>query len=254
MRTLTNNLRSAGWCGAAAAPYPLGVVRAGEALALAACGGGGGAAQLLPAAALEPLISRAEAQAYSAPPGPAALRALLDELERGVRALTAGPRYRGAHAEAVATWAAPGQVYGAAVGHCRLYRVRGSSLLPLTRDETLYEELLQHGQPALDWHRDVLTRALGAGGARPWQIIAVPQEPGAAHLLCTGAVHGCLPPERLAAWTLEALAEPDLSVAVRHLWQRGHDWLAQEARPARTSVHEYQRRAALVLMREPYGL
>ena len=74
------------------------------------------------------------------------------------------------------------------VGDSRIYRLRGGVLEQLTRDHSLYAELVAGGMTNVDRESfpmtNVITRALGMGDARA-DLRREPVQPGDVFLLCT---------------------------------------------------------------------
>jgi serine/threonine protein phosphatase PrpC len=106
-----------------------------------------------------------------------------------------------------------GKAYIGHVGDSRVYRLRGGQLTQLTKDHSLYNELLMDATqgelpPLRDFpFRNVITQALGMKGQPTTELFAEPVEAGDVFLLCTDglcedlpeyhmqAVLGALPPE-----------------------------------------------------------
>jgi serine/threonine protein phosphatase PrpC len=88
------------------------------------------------------------------------------------------------------------------VGDSRVYGVRGGRVERLTRDHSMYEELIAAGSevPAREdfpWP-NVITRAIGMGTARA-DVRAIEVVPGDVLVVCTDGVWDPLPDDELAA-------------------------------------------------------
>ena len=101
------------------------------------------------------------------------------------------------------------------VGDSRVYRLRAGVLTQLTRDHSLYEQLLADGvslPPLSEFiHANIITRALGAQDDERPELGRVDARAGDRFLLCTDGLSGDLEPERIAALlgagTVEQAAE-----------------------------------------------
>ncbi len=114
----------------------------------------------------------------------------------------AGPRRMGATFAALTVGVT--QIVIAHAGDVRAYRVRGNSFRRLTRDHSLYEEMLaarpQGGTEDLPaaQHRNVVTRALGIRDSVEPTVYVNSFLPGDLYLLCSDGLWGVLPDARLA--------------------------------------------------------
>lgn len=96
-----------------------------------------------------------------------------------------------------------GRVVVGHVGDSRVYRVRGGRLEALTRDHSLYEEMLAMGTkvgPRSEFpHANVITRALGLKGPVRVDTRVERTRVGDVFLLCTDGLYDGVSPERMAA-------------------------------------------------------
>jgi serine/threonine protein phosphatase PrpC len=93
---------------------------------------------------------------------------------------------------------------GVVVGHLgdsRVYRLRAGALVQLTRDHSLYEQLLASGAdlPPLEEfpHSNIVTRALGPVEDERPELSRLDVAPGDRFLLCSDGLSGVLGPEAL---------------------------------------------------------
>ena len=103
------------------------------------------------------------------------------------------------------------------VGDSRLYRFRDDVLDQLTRDHTLYQDWLDHGQIGNAPRRNIILRALG-----PWPQIDVEVSlqrvlSGDVFLICSDGLTGMVEPEVMAEVLRAAAAGGDLAEAGDHL-------------------------------------
>ena len=96
------------------------------------------------------------------------------------------------------------QLILAHVGDSRAYLYRDSSLLRLTIDHTLVQEMIDAGslseaESKTHPRRNVLTRALGAPENVQSDTIRLPLEQGDGILLCTDGLHGTVSDEEILA-------------------------------------------------------
>lgn len=111
------------------------------------------------------------------------------------------------------------------VGDSRAYLFREGSLVQLTRDHTLLEELIRRGimtreQAAVSDRRHILSRALGAEATVIVDGRLVAPQRGDIFLLASDGLHGVVSDEETAA---ALLAEPDLTRASTRLIERACD-------------------------------
>ena len=88
-----------------------------------------------------------------------------------------------------------GEAHIAHVGDSRCYLVRSKTLMQLTTDHTLVEELILKGRITPEVarnhpQRNVITRALGTAGGVETDILRVRVQPGDMFLLCTDGLSG----------------------------------------------------------------
>jgi serine/threonine protein phosphatase PrpC len=88
------------------------------------------------------------------------------------------------------------------LGDSRIYRLRGSQLLQLTCDHSLYEQLRAGGlelPPLSEFlHANVITRALGPTEDERPELAEIELELGDRFLLCTDGLSGVLEPDVIA--------------------------------------------------------
>jgi PPM family protein phosphatase len=89
------------------------------------------------------------------------------------------------------------------VGDSRVYLLRGGELTQLTRDHSLYEQLIADGlslPPLSEFiHANVITRALGPNDDERPELTRLELAPGDRFLLCTDGLSGALEPDMIAA-------------------------------------------------------
>ncbi len=120
-------------------------------------------------------------------------------------------RHRGMGTTVVAVWVQPqlGVIHVGHVGDSRCYRYRGGQLEQLTRDHSLYNDVLEL-QPDLSdaalarLPRNVVTRALGMEAVVRAAVQSHNMVPGDKYLLCTDGLTGALTELEIA----EALEAP----------------------------------------------
>lgn len=161
--------------------------------------------------------SRAAIAAFSEAftrPGPATLEEIDGALDRARRAVdrvsAAAPRGAGCTLTGVIRVMHEGSAhwYVLNIGDSRVYLRRGATLVQLTRDHSLREELREEGDPqSADAPRNVITRALGSEDARhdAWLL---PLETGTRLLVCSDGLTTEVPDERLRS-VLTQGASPD---------------------------------------------
>lgn len=111
---------------------------------------------------------------------------------RIVEKAESAPKYNGMGTTMVAFLLPPEGSYAivAHVGDSRLYLARDKNLERVTRDHTLYEELIAQGKAhklgaRLGETKNILTRALGIKRKYEVEVRSLPIEPGDRLLLCT---------------------------------------------------------------------
>jgi serine/threonine protein phosphatase PrpC len=85
------------------------------------------------------------------------------------------------------------------VGDSRLYRYRGSQLVQLTHDQTLYQQALDAGYQYNLPPRNLLLQALGPAPDIAPQLLAEAARPNDLYLLCSDGLHGACADESIAA-------------------------------------------------------
>lgn len=94
-----------------------------------------------------------------------------------------------------------GRAIVAHIGDSRIYRVRASRAVALTRDHSLYEELARSGEAVPSRKEfafgNVVTRAIGTHTALP-DVAEVPLEPGDLLVVCTDGLWDPVPDEVIA--------------------------------------------------------
>mgnify|MGYP000051734288 CR=1 FL=1 len=97
----------------------------------------------------------------------------------------------------------PNAAIVAHLGDSRIYRLRAGQLDQLTRDHSLYEQLLEAGAdlPPLDQfaYANVVTRALGAAEHDRPELRTLDLQDGDRYLLCSDGLSGVLGPDEIAA-------------------------------------------------------
>lgn len=106
------------------------------------------------------------------------------------------------------------------IGDSRMYRLRGSEFVALTRDHSLLQEQLDNGliSPAAARHseqRNLLTRALGVDLEVDTEIGDYPVLPGDLYLLCSDGLTDMIEDEQIQG-IVQALGD-DLEQAASHL-------------------------------------
>jgi PPM family protein phosphatase len=105
----------------------------------------------------------------------------------------------------------PSTAIVAHLGDSRIYRLRAGELRQLTRDHSLYEQLLETGAdlPPLDQfaYANVVTRALGAAEHDRPELQTLDLQDGDRYLLCSDGLSGVLGPAELAATLAEVAIE-----------------------------------------------
>ncbi|PPF75233.1 serine/threonine protein phosphatase [Subtercola sp. Z020] len=188
-------LRRAGNEDALFAGFPIFVVADGM--------GGHDAGEVASARAVEAFASLAGAAHVS----PAELRAAFDGAARAIAAILPGGARR---AGTTVTGAAVAEIDGEAqwlvfnLGDSRTYRLANDRLEQVSVDHSVVQELVDEGEidraaAAVHPGRNIITRALGAGGVYRPDYWLLPIEPGDRLLLCSDGVSGELDNEELRA-------------------------------------------------------
>jgi len=114
------------------------------------------------------------------------------------------------------------------VGDSRVYSLRNRELKRLTRDHTLYAEMLARGfDPGEDQrpiYANELTRALGSGGNADPDLARVPMLAGDVFLLCTDGLYESLRDEQMA----QALQAPSAQEACDRLVRQADEQLGMD--------------------------
>jgi serine/threonine protein phosphatase PrpC len=113
----------------------------------------------------------------------------------------------------------PDFVTCAHVGDSRLYRLRGETMLRLTDDHSMVQELVHRGQmnereAAQSRHRNVITRALGISTDVLVDVEHHAAEPGDLFMLCSDGLTNMLPEAEIAAALV--MHANDLQAAAHH--------------------------------------
>ena len=109
------------------------------------------------------------------------------------------------------------QLVLAHVGDCRAYLFRNSTLMQLTVDHTLVQEMIDAGtlseeESVTHPRRNVLTRALGAPEYMQADTLTLPLSRGDRVLFCTDGLHGAVSEEMIRN-VLRKEKSPELAVA-----------------------------------------
>jgi serine/threonine protein phosphatase PrpC len=106
------------------------------------------------------------------------------------------------------------------VGDSRVYRLRDGAVTPLTRDHSLYEELLAMGSAVGDRadfpHANVITRALGLKPPVQVEVRVEALRPGDVYLLCTDGLYDSVSLDDMAH-ALGTLPPADAARTLVHL-------------------------------------
>ncbi len=103
------------------------------------------------------------------------------------------------------------------VGDSRLYRLRGTEIVPLTEDHSLVATLVREGVLAPedareDPRRNQILQALGVREELAVDLAAVHLEPGDQYLLCSDGLHGMIEDDAIAT-IVRSVARPETAVA-----------------------------------------
>ncbi|SAK74895.1 PP2C-family Ser/Thr phosphatase [Caballeronia hypogeia] len=112
--------------------------------------------------------------------------------------------------------AGPARLISFHVGDSRLYRYRDGALTQLTRDQTLYQQALEHGAIEHLPPRNVLLQALGPLPSIAPVVEAHAWLPGDRYLLCSDGLHGEVAHREIEA-ALAAMTPHDIGDACRRL-------------------------------------
>ena len=168
-------------------------------------------------------------EAFSSLEGPASLepsdiRAAFDRAYTAITDLAhAGPRRAGTTVSGVAVAQQEGRAYWLVfnLGDSRTYRWAGGELEQISVDHSVVQELLDEGEldrAAAATHpgRNVITRALGAGGQYQPDYWLVPVEPGDRILICSDGVSGEVDDEVIAQVLDEERQAQDAATRLVH--------------------------------------
>ena len=113
------------------------------------------------------------------------------------------------------------------IGDSRMYRLRGESLVQITRDHSLLQDQIDAGmitpeQAKLSLNKNLVTRALGVDPAVEAEIRDFETEPGDIYVLCSDGLSDMVPEVEIAA-TLNRLGE-NLESAADTLIQKANDY------------------------------
>ncbi len=131
----------------------------------------------------------------------------------------AHPEARGMGTTCTAAIVLPDRLFVAQVGDSRAYLLRHGRLQPLTRDQTMADELLERGvlrpeQLATFPYRHVLTQAVGTKATIDPITSEARLRPGDRILLCSDGLHGPVPAQEIARILAAA---PDINVVTHEL-------------------------------------
>ncbi|WP_421988706.1 PP2C family protein-serine/threonine phosphatase [Roseococcus sp.] len=169
------------------------------------------------------VASTAIAEALSAiPPGLTAaemlaqVRLRLSAVHAGLQAKAEERGTGGIIASTVVVLLVRGDYFAALwAGDSRIYLLRDGHLLRLTRDHSLVQELVDSGEIRAEDaeshpRANVITRAVGAGGALELDKVADRMQPGDRYMLCSDGVFKELPEARIATLIAQGAKAGDL--------------------------------------------
>lgn len=111
------------------------------------------------------------------------------------------------------------------VGDSRVYRLRGGKLTQLTRDHSLYQEMLAMGTPMPPReqfpHSNVITRALGMKPSSRPDLATEPLRAGDVFLLCTDGLTETVTEERMTEALLAMPLQDAVDRLVAEAYERG---------------------------------
>jgi PPM family protein phosphatase len=145
---------------------------------------------------------------------PVALSLAVARARLAIAALSVDSRHRGTGSTVAAVLLDGQRAVVAHVGDSRVYRLRAGRLEALTRDHSLYNEVVSSrihlSEPFPEHLRNVITRALGfLDGELVVDTRVELVEVGDVFLVCTDGVHGVVDDEAMAGILGEALARGD---------------------------------------------
>lgn len=153
---------------------------------------------------LQALHAGMEADAYEA-----ALRKAVDEANRRIYELaSAREQFQGMGTTVVCVLAGAERLTVGHIGDSRVYLCRGNSLIQLTEDHSLVNELIKSGQLTLEEaehhpRRKVITRALGTDITVEPDVRHFEWNPGDKVLLCSDGLSGLVGAAQICAILLE---------------------------------------------------
>lgn len=128
------------------------------------------------------------------------------------------PQYKGMGVAVVLAFFHDNRVVVAHVGDCRLYRLRGQQFQQVTKDHTIFQEMLSLGRSQAEVRsavrRNILTQALGPMPTIQPSIQELAVEPGDLFLLCSDGLTDMLNDEQIQA---VLMAEEDLETRTANL-------------------------------------
>jgi serine/threonine protein phosphatase PrpC len=111
------------------------------------------------------------------------------------------------------------------VGDSRVYLLRDGALTQLTRDHSLYEQLIADGltlPPLSEFiHANVITRALGPVDDERPELTRLELAPGDRFMLCTDGLSGSLEPDEIAALLAAGSADEAAEVLTAAAFEAG---------------------------------
>jgi serine/threonine protein phosphatase PrpC len=111
------------------------------------------------------------------------------------------------------------------VGDSRVYRLRGGVLTALTRDHSLWAELVATGRDVPPRHefpfKNQITRALGLDGDAAADTSLIELAPGDRYLLCTDGLYDPFEDDALGALLREGTPAACCEHLVAEAWERG---------------------------------
>lgn len=165
-------------------------------------------------------VEAVEAQARSLTAPPNDVASALDVLKNAfaeanaliLRTAAREPQLAGMGATLVTAILLPNRIAVGHMGDSRLYRLRGSELLRLTRDHTVLQEQLDLGiisrdAARLSPQRGMLTRALGVDVTAQPDLAAYPAWSGDAYLMCSDGLTDMIPDQDLMEIVADGLGD-----------------------------------------------
>jgi PPM family protein phosphatase len=137
------------------------------------------------------------------------------------------PEIRGMATTFAGVLLSPAMAFSAHVGDSRVYRFREGKLEQLTRDHTVFEELLEHAEREIEEFgglansMNAVTRALGSHETVDVDTRVERSEPGDVFLVCSDGLWGAVPEAEIA--TILATT-PNLCAATAVLIDRANEY------------------------------